>query len=245
MVRGDIDIWVADLVGCEAPLLDLDAEQSILSDAERQRARGMADEDAANRWMATHVALHLALRQRIAGPINFETGGGGVGKPRVTGWGGDFSLSHSGSVAAVAVGDVVGIGIDLEVPRDVRIDDRRRALIEAAAGVLASQGVLRQPGRNGPFFASWTCLEALAKASGFGMGRLLTALEITGHGGGDVRARAEELAQGPLAGLVVAPIDLGRPGVAASLARPAAADPGAVREFPMERRALNALAFAR
>lgn len=80
----------------------------------------------------------------------------------------DFNLSHSGSLAALAVCATHRVGIDVEAHRDVErgLADRFFSPVEAAQLSALSGEAWRQS-----FFRCWTRKEALVKATGEGLGR--------------------------------------------------------------------------
>jgi 4'-phosphopantetheinyl transferase len=137
-----------------------------------------------------------------AGPFALEP----AGKPYIAG-GPAFSLSHSDQLALIAVAPSGPIGVDLERARATTMEIRRRALIEAAG--LALGGPRHDEADR--LLAAWTRLEALAKALGAGMGRLLTMLGITARRA--VNLSAVDAAENALriaaeAGLAVAALPL-------------------------------------
>ncbi|MEQ1651753.1 MAG: phosphopantetheinyl transferase [Hyphomicrobium sp.] len=148
-------------------------------------SRGTVD---AALWRAAHIALRLLL-ERYAGPgvrgqaYAIEPGG----RPRLYLPGAQrtaphFSLSHAGAYALIALSDVAPVGIDLETERTVTVADARRQRIETAAARLATDAHLPDSG-NARFLQAWVRLEAVAKASGLGIGRILTEAGAVGGSG--------------------------------------------------------------
>lgn len=103
------------------------------------------------------------------------------GKPALPGSPLAFNASHAGSYALFAVATRGPVGIDLEGERNVALSERRRAMIEIAAGAL-TQTYDVQSALRPAFLQAWTCLEAFGKARGTGIGVLLTELGITASG---------------------------------------------------------------
>ena len=127
------------------------------------------------------LARHVGSRAVAAGFVHAP-----FGKPRLAHSAApDFSLSHSQAVALVAICRDGDVGVDVEGPRSLRMPlDRRARIVEAAtalarahSGALSSD--LRAPD-DAAVLCAWVRLEAAAKASGEGMGRLLTRLGIAG-----------------------------------------------------------------
>jgi 4'-phosphopantetheinyl transferase len=100
-------------------------------------------------------AIHIATRER--------------GKPYVVGSGPHFSLSHGGDVALVAVTTVGPTGVDVERIRpDLGLDSFARPLVPPPD--VARIESLDPEARTRAWFQAWTRLEAVAKASGNGLG---------------------------------------------------------------------------
>lgn len=155
-----------------------------LSDADRDRASAFTGTRVADEWIATHVALRLLL-ERAAGPqwrraTLVRTS---KGKPRLDGAPVSFSLSHAPGVALIGLAGEGAIGVDIERWRTVRVGAARRARIEEAGAALDTAVPLPAAG-EARFLQAWVRLEALAKADGCGIGRLLTRLGIVGSRSG-------------------------------------------------------------
>ena len=95
--------------------------------------------------------------------------------------GGAVSLAHTGRYALAGCARGGSIGVDLEAPRGVAIDARRRDIIITAARALTAAPLLS--GEGACMLQSWVRLEALAKADGRGIGHLLAAIGAIGGGG--------------------------------------------------------------
>ena len=131
-----------------------------LSDAERAR-------------MARYLVAHGVLREILAEclgitPIGLHFGEGPHGKPFLDPPGLNFSLSHSGELAMVAVSADRAVGIDIE---EVRPDLDVLAIAERffapeEAGSLAAMAAAQ---RTAAFFALWTRKEAYSKARGMAL----------------------------------------------------------------------------
>lgn len=176
------DIWIVDLVACQARLIALERERHLLTAVEMTRAAAMSAPGHRDRWIAAHVAVHLVLSDHIGRRAAFVTEPGG--KPRVADWSGDFSLAHSGDFALIAISMNGRVGIDVEVRRPIRMSDRRRTLIEAAGEAVLPGAALQAGDPDMRFLTAWTRLEAIAKLRGTGIGALLEDVGIVARGPG-------------------------------------------------------------
>lgn len=120
------------------------------------------------RWLHSRVLLRTGLGAVLAcapGEVPLEVAPGG--KPFVPG-GPQFNLSHSGSFAALIIGDARPVGVDVEAAgrqADVlRIAERFFVRHECDALHAASDAE-----RDPLFLRLWTAKEALMKATGLGM----------------------------------------------------------------------------
>ena len=176
----DLELWRIDLVAAGSALRDVEQATPRLSAWEREKALTIADTAVAAEWLAAHVGLRILI-ERAAGVrwrgMPFERGRGA--KPHLKRAPITFSLSHVPGRALIGLSRNNLIGVDLERTRPVRVRPPRRASIEFVAGALNT----RQPlpvSVDARFLQSWVRLEALAKADGRGIGRLLTQLGIVG-----------------------------------------------------------------
>lgn len=216
---GDTHVWIVDLAALGPRLVSIEAARRLLTAPERARADAFADDGLRARWVAAHVALHVALGARLGRPTEFEPTGPST-KPRVVGWDGDFSLSHSGDLALIATGERTLIGVDAEVRRPVRIGAERRRQIEVA-GAAALPGVPLPAGdADLHFLTAWTRLEAIGKMRGTGIGALLVTLGITAQGPGTetVAERTRQLVADDARPIAIAAIDVALFDAVASLA---------------------------
>ncbi len=156
-----------------------------------------------------------------------------AGKPRIEGSGVEFSLSRSSDILAIAVSASGSVGIDVERRRRIKAALHRRQQIIAAGELIAPDR--RLPGNpedpDGRYLHAWVRLEALAKATGEGIGGLLTRLGIIGGGkpGSDSLQGQwciEDLAVGD--------------GLFAALATPVSGEPVTVRWLPSDSRSIVA-----
>jgi phosphopantetheinyl transferase len=189
-VRADaarIAIYFADLNLAQSALEDAERQTPRLSpdQIERYENRASLDREDAALWRLAHIALRVAL-ERHAGegarrtPYAIEAGGRPYlladahlhGQPH-------FSLAHAGPYALIAISHAGPAGVDLETERQLNVSAERRQRIEAVAARLAPDGPLpKDP--DARFLQAWVRLEAAAKASGAGIGRILTGAGIVG-----------------------------------------------------------------
>ncbi len=199
-----IELWHVDLVEAADGLLAMEQDAPRLSDDDCARVQTMFGDEAGRsrvrrERLATYVALRLVVEQAHA-----ESDGAPAelsrvpfvrtmeGRPSLPGFRGDFSLSHVAGHALIGVAREGSIGVDLERPRVLRMEARRRALIEAAAARMAPQSPLPADG-DARFIAAWVRVEAFAKARRISLARLLT--DIGALGGGGAMAVAERAVQ--------------------------------------------------
>lgn len=215
---GAPDIWIVNLAACQARLIALEQDCHLLTGIETSRAAAMTAPGHRDRWIAAHVALHLALADHIGRRVEFVIESGG--KPRVVDWAGDFSLAHSGDFALIAATVNGRIGIDVEVRRPIRMSERRRTLIEAAGEAVLPAGVLPAGDPDMRFLTAWTRLEAIAKLRGTGIGALLEDIGIVARGPGAdvVQEAARRLVRDAVPPISLIPIALGSSDAVAALA---------------------------
>lgn len=161
-----LQVWTLDLDGVTVPDA---AIAPYLSDTERARAGAFALPIHRRRFLVSHGFLHAVLGDCL-GDSPIEFGHSARGKPFLAGGAGralHFSLSHSGPVAACAVGSRE-LGVDVECEREIPEAAAIAARIFSAAG-LARWQAETPPSRMAWLFAGWTRFEALAKAQGGGM----------------------------------------------------------------------------
>jgi 4'-phosphopantetheinyl transferase len=155
--QGEVHVWRVDL---DRPV---GALGSVLSEDELLRAAAFKVEDGRRRFVTTRAALRTLLgRYLVADPASLRFGTTGNGKPRL-----DppslleFNVSHSGSVAMIAI-SVEAVGIDVEriKPRDRRDGIARRVFTEAERDAIDG---------DHDFYRHWVAKEAFVKATGRGV----------------------------------------------------------------------------
>lgn len=203
LARPDVTVWRVEL--------DLDGAiagglESSLTPDERARAGRYRGERDRRRF----VVARAHLRAILAGVLDVRPGDvvlavDALGKPRLAGAaapGLDFSVSHSGGRALVAVARHRRVGVDLERIEEAADWEPIAARFFSAREVAALRA-LGEAERRGEFYRLWTRKEAWLKARGDGLGA------------GEALLRAEPGADGGSWSILT--LDAG-PGYAAALA---------------------------
>ncbi len=172
---GEVHVWRAEL---DAAGL---AKAESLPPEERRRAERMRRPGAGRSWTASRWALRTVLSRYLdedAATLALESGP--HGKPALVDAPSrlDFNLSHSGSLALVAVTIGVEVGVDVE-----RADPGRDFLALAEHGLdpdtAAALRASEPGGRAARFYAAWVRREALLKCRGGGLGNPAPAEPVT------------------------------------------------------------------
>ena len=201
------EVWLIDADRWAAELFAVEARLPRLSHDEESRAGARPDPLERRRRRAAIIACRLAL-ERMFGPAQrgVSLPRNSLGRPYLppTAGPGSFSYSHAGPYTLVGCTRLARIGVDIETPREIKMDPRRREIIIAAAAPLGSAPL--PASHESRFLKAWTRLEALAKSDGRGIGHLLTLIGAVG-GGPDRTQEASTLAHE--VGVSVTPLDLG------------------------------------
>lgn len=197
-----ITVWCADI---DAWFRESGAgpdQASILSEPERARAARLRGDTHRRRWLASHVALRHALATALdAPPESLEFAVGEHGKPRLAGRHAgmlEFSLSHSGGLALIAVSTTTPVGVDVELVESMNDLD---AVAQRHFAPEESQTLGRLDGdaRLDAFYRIWTRKEAYLKATGMGLGHALDRFAVS-HARDDARiVRIDDLDEAALA----------------------------------------------
>ena len=175
----EVHLWVVDL--------DASPEQAprrlmATTAAERERASRFRLPGAGERYLAAHGALRLILAGYLArDPLSVCLSADERGKPfledMTTTGDLQFNLSHSGTLALVAVARGRQVGVDVEQLRHMPDLDgvAERICTPAERSAL---GALAESHRESAFFALWTRKEAFAKATGEGIGAIARGLDL-------------------------------------------------------------------
>lgn len=187
------EVWLIDLRACAEALQRIEAQWRLLpNDFAAEGERRLA-----------HVALRVLLMRAGERDAGVPFSSSRYGKPKLEG-GGEFSLSHTEGFALVGLGGNDAIGVDLERrDRVLRMRPVRAELVRGAGRSAAACGrsVESYPGDalasdDAGTLQAWVRLEAVSKADGIGIGRLLGELGVLGsrRAAEDV-SRAERLAK--------------------------------------------------
>ncbi len=163
---GAVDVWMValDTPGCGGP-----RDWALLGDDERDRAERFAFPRDRRRFVARRAALRRLLARGTgcaAGAIRYVTGP--FGRPRLADAGPEFSLSHRGERALVAIGNVARVGVDIERVDQAHAEPGMLAR-HVDPGLAASVDAALRGDDLAPFFRWWTIVEAMAKARGTGI----------------------------------------------------------------------------
>jgi 4'-phosphopantetheinyl transferase len=167
---GEVHAWLVRLD--EAPAMT--QGRCVLSGVERGRARRFVRAADGMRFAAARSGLRLILAGYLdEDPARLALRTGANGRPELAaGAAGslDFSLSHSGDLALVAV-SVRAVGADIEamVPR-AGLRDVAVARFPAAEAAGIAQGCCGSPADS--FYRHWTAKEAYLKLTGIGLAGL-------------------------------------------------------------------------
>jgi len=145
--------------------------EAVLSDEELRRAASMSHEASRCRFQAARTALrHLLSRELDVAPVNVPIAVDAFGRPFLEGDSGlVFSLSHSGSHVALAIGSGMNsLGVDFEEARREVPALRLAERFFDPAGARAVRDAAELE-RIPMFFRLWTAREAVLKALGTGL----------------------------------------------------------------------------
>lgn len=178
MAMTDAELWFVDLERASRALEALESETARLSDVDNARFSAMTDTAARRHRRLAHIALRLLL-ERWCGPgirgVPFIVSASG--KPALALANVSFSLAHTASSALMAVCGSGPVGVDLEHARKVKMPPARRLPIERAAVALAAGVPLAESSEgDARFLSAWVRIEAVAKATGSGVGPMLEIL---------------------------------------------------------------------
>lgn len=174
MQPGSVDVWLADVDTVGPTLDELEARLMLLPERERFRAAGMTHVADAQRWIRARIALRLVLATHVGiGAARTPFALSPHGKPHLNSADLQFSISHSGARLLVAVSREGPVGVDVETRATVDMSEHRRSAIERAAAALVPSTALPTQTGVSRFLQAWVRLEALAKATGTGIGAVL------------------------------------------------------------------------
>jgi 4'-phosphopantetheinyl transferase len=169
---------------CEVWRLDLDAVEGVgqalrgdgpLDASELARARRFVFEHDGRRFVAARLALRRILGAALGcAPAALAIDAPPLQRPRVAGAAGiDFSLSHSGRLALVAVARAAPLGVDVEewrpVPDAAALAARLFTAAECETLRAAAQDGQPVSAAEAAFLTCWTRKEAVLKSTGLGL----------------------------------------------------------------------------
>lgn len=129
-------------------------------------------EDAHAALLGKHLLRYSLLRRQLPyslGDIEYTT----YRRPFIKGTP-DFNITHSGNIVACAVAEKGRIGIDVEKPQLLPVDDFRQQFSEEEWN-----DICRDPAPPAVFYRYWTRKEAVLKAAGTGLNEALHLLNTT------------------------------------------------------------------
>lgn len=171
-----VDIWRIFMDLSIDPAGSLD---SVLSRDEIQRAAKFHFPRDRNRFILAHRTLREILARYLdgePGQLVFSTNE--YGKPSLAGNSIQFNLSHSGSIALLAVSPHYKVGIDVELERpQVEIESLGRRFFSPSE----YSELMSLPGeqRAAAFFRYWSLKEAYIKAHGLGLSLPLDSFDVS------------------------------------------------------------------
>ena len=175
----DVECWWIDL----AAAADAVALASTwLSAAEHARAARFGPDPLRRRWIAGRLALRRVLGASLGiAPGDVAIARGLRGRPFVDGAKLDFNVTNTGQAALIAVCPAPRkderIGVDIE-RRDRRVDPDRLGRRVLAPCERERQLGLEPEARRLAFLRTWTCKEAMSKATGDGLSAPFRAIEV-------------------------------------------------------------------
>lgn len=190
------EVWLTDC-GCTGAQRAVSMwAQQVLPEEDHLRASRIVSPAARSRFLAAHLALRLVLADKGLSVFSrhvFERGR--HGKPFLPD-GPEFSLSHSGGVALVAVCDHGPVGVDIEQLRDMTLsaDWRRKypALARFDSGPANESDKER-------FFRAWTRLEASCKRQGQSLAAVLDGVATLSSSPGESHVHMLDVPEGYVA----------------------------------------------
>ena len=176
----DVHVWTCDLTQLESERVALAA---LLGPDEQHRAARFAFEEHRRRFIVSHGLLRVILAQYVKQePSVIQFDAGLYGKPSLRCQSDaalpiEFSLSHSGHYAAVAVGKGRAVGVDVEVRRpDVQALKLAQRFFAPAESERMAQA--REEEQQRMFYRYWTGKEAYLKGRGIGLSLGLDRFEL-------------------------------------------------------------------
>jgi 4'-phosphopantetheinyl transferase len=146
-------------------------DESLLTDAERERARRYRRQEERHRFVLTRSWLRRLLGVYLdQDPAGLRVETMPKGKPFLAGFRVLFNLSHSGDWALLGFCRDRPLGLDVEAHRSVPVLSLARRFFQARE--VATLEALLPVEQERLFFEYWTAKEAYLKATGEGLGAL-------------------------------------------------------------------------
>ena len=175
-LRDDVaHVWLAPL---DVPAATVERLWALLSPAERARAARFHAETHRRRFVVRRARLRELLAPYVGcAPRAVELEEPPGRKPRLAGRAEiAFSVSHSGELAAFAVG-TRAVGVDIErIEPSVDLEAVTRSFAERERAAISGAP---EAGRLRRFFECWTCKEAYVKARGNGLATPLDTFDVS------------------------------------------------------------------
>ena len=169
-----VHIWSVHLDDVNAKDLPI-----LLSDDERSRAARFHFDRDRHRFIVGRTALRQILATyRNNEPADLKFSYSAYGKPSLESTHSDlrFNVSHSDSLALIAITRERELGVDIEKIRD-DIEVEQLATRFFSSAEIASFLALEHP-RIAAFFRIWTCKEAFLKGHGMGLALPLDSFDV-------------------------------------------------------------------
>ncbi len=171
---GVIHVWRIDLTQVADK-----GDSDILSPKELATHANFKFKQDAERYWVAHVALRRILASYLlVDPCSLRFEFEEFGKPKLVGAGLTFNLSHTRSIALLAVSKNQKIGVDTEPlnrPINTEAISKRFFTAKEHQDLLSLSGQERQQA----FFRLWVMKEAFVKAVGCGLSGSLAAFEVS------------------------------------------------------------------
>jgi 4'-phosphopantetheinyl transferase len=178
--EGDVCVWVVTLPNADARWAET---WDVISQDEREHANRLARGEDRALWIHTRALLRRLLAGQLSvDPQRIVFGEGPLGKPKVVSEPAsngrlEFSVSHSGAVAAITVARDRRVGIDVErIQPDLSWEPLAKRFF-SAADIASIEG--RPPAeRLHTFFDCWVRKESYLKGLGVGLRRALDGFSV-------------------------------------------------------------------
>jgi 4'-phosphopantetheinyl transferase len=171
----EVHLWVWAL---QPAAHDLSAHLEILDRPEQQRMQRFHFAADSERYAVAHVNLRRILGAYLnLAPKKICFRNNEFGKPELAGETSlKFSLSHSKSIAVLAVDHAQPVGVDVE---DVRPIEAEVANGHFSTTELSDLRALQGDAWLTGFYRCWTRKEAILKAEGVGLSRALDSFDVS------------------------------------------------------------------